>query len=337
MAKMAKGVHLVAGVGLGILLSLAALTPVAAGQKKIEASLATVNSPDFFMTRAWEVLAERVNKRTNGGLKINIVAGGALGGQKENFEAIRAGNLEMAQTNNVNLSGIYRRLALFDLPFIFRDVEHMKSVVRGPIGQQLNSEFEKQTGMKMLLFGLPDGPRSVWNRRRPIRTPDDMRGLKIRVMETPLMMDSFAAMGAIPTPMAYTELYMAARQGVIDGAETPPFAVKDNRAPEVAKYYSLTKHFCPPAGVAVGAKWFEALPAEYQKILLEEAAAARVWYDDRYAAVTEAALKELPQLGMEVNDVTDIGPFRKAVQGVYDKYADQVGGRKLIQTVIETK
>ena len=92
---------------------------------------------------------------------------------------------------------------LFDLPFLFRDNEHMKRVVRGPIGQQVYAELERKTGIKLLMTGLPDGPRSVWNSRRAVRTPDDMKGIKLRVMQGPLLVDTFRALGAIPTPMPF--------------------------------------------------------------------------------------------------------------------------------------
>ena len=334
--KAVRSASWVESLGLVFVLLCAWLTPAGAGQK-VDATLATVNAPAFLIVRAESLFTQKVREKTGGGLTINVVASGALGGQKENFEAVMAGNLEMAQFNNAILSALYPPATLFDLPFVFRDIEHMRHVVRGPIGQQVYGEFEKRTGIKVLMAGLPDGPRSVWNRRRPIRTPEDLKGLKIRVMESPVMIDTFKALGAIPTPMAYTELYMAAKQGVIDGAETPPYALTDQKAPEVAKYYSLTKHFTMPSGLGVNAKWYNALSPEYKKALLEAAEEARAWYDEQYDAVNIAALAEAKQLGMEVNEVTDIEQFRKAVAPVYDKYADQVGGRKMIQTAIDTK
>jgi len=161
--------------------------------------------------------------------------------------------------------------------------------------------------------------------------------MKIRVMENPLMVDSFRALGAIPTPMAFPEIYMAAKQGVIDGGETPPFGVVELKAWEVAKYYSLTKHFAMPSGVGVSAKWFSGLPAEYQRAVMEAADEARAWYDAEFEAVNVEALKEMKKQGVEVNDVADLEQFRKAVKPVYDKYADRVGGWKMIQAVLDTK
>jgi len=307
-----------------------------AGQK-IEATLATVNAAAFLIVRAESLFVQKAREKTNGGVSINVVPGGAMGGMKENFEAIMAGNLEMAQVNNAFLGSLYPGTMLFDLPFVFRDNEHMKHVVRGPIGEQVYGELEKKIGMKILMTGLPDGPRSVWNSRRPVRVPDDLKGMKLRVMEGPVMVDSFRALGAIPTPMAYPEIYMAAKQGVIDGAETPPFGLIDQKAYEVAKYYSLTKHFAMPSGVGVSAKWFNALSPEYKQAILAAADEARAWYDAQFDADNAAALKEAMQRGMVVNEVADIEQFRNAVKPVYDKYAERVGGWKMIQAVLDTK
>lgn len=327
---------------IGILVVLAAvpLLPsaawvVEAGQRS-EATLASVNAINVIV-KSELLFADKVRAKTNGTLDIKVVYGGALGGMKENFEAIMANNLELAQVNNAFLGTLYPGTMLFDLPFIFRDNEHMKRVVRGPIGQQVYGEFEKKTGMRIIMTGLADGPRSTWNRKRAIFSPDDMRGMKLRVMENPLMVDSFRALGAIPTPMAFPEIYMAAKQGVIDGGETPPFGVVELKAWEVAKYYSLTKHFAMPSGVGVSAKWFSGLPAEYQRAVMDAADEARAWYDAEFEAVNVEALKEMKKQGVEVNDVADIEQFRKAVKPVYDKYADRVGGWKMIQAVLDTK
>lgn len=322
-------------VTLAFALVLGSLVPAQAGQK-VEATLASVNAINIIV-KSELLLAQRVAEKTNGGLTIKVVYGGALGGMKENFEAIMAGNLEMAQVNNAFLGTLYPGTMLFDLPFIFRDNEHMKRVVRGPIGQQVYSELERRTGIKILMTGLADGPRSVWNRRRAVRTPEDMHGMKLRVMESPLMVDSFKALGAIPTPMPFPEIYMAVKQGVIDGAETPPFGVIEMKVSEIAKYYSLTKHFAMPSGVGVNAKWFAALSPEYQQALLRAADEAQAWYDSEFEAVNVAALKEMKQQGIEVNEVADFEQFRKVVKPVYDKYADRVGGWKIIQAVLDTK
>jgi tripartite ATP-independent transporter DctP family solute receptor len=324
-------------VTLGLVTGLLSMAPPLAIAQKVEATLASVNSPAYINPRMQMVFIQKVAEKTNGQVAIKWVGSGQLGGLKENLEAIIAGNLELCGVNNANLAPLYPNTMLFDFPFIFRDYEHMKKVVRGPIGQQVYGEFEQKTGIKLIMTGLPDGARSIWNRRRPVLSPDDVKGLKLRVMEAPLMVDTFRALGAIPTPMASTEVYMAAKQGVIDGAEWGPLGIIEQKSYETAKYYTLTKHFNMPGSVGMSAKWFNGLKPEHQKAIMEAAEEARAWFDKEFDADEARALAEVKKRGMEIVENPDIERFRTAVKPVYDKYADKVGGWKMIQAVLDTR
>ena len=324
-------------VTLGLVVGLVPMAPSSAIAQKVEATLASVNSPAYINPRMQMVFIQKVAEKTNGQVVIKWVGSGQLGGLKENLEAIIGGNLELCGVNNANLAPLHPNTMLFDFPFIFRDYEHMKKVVRGPIGQQVYGEFEQKTGIKLIMTGLPDGARSIWNRRRPVLSPDDVKGLKLRVMEAPLMVDTFRALGAIPTPMASTEVYMAAKQGVIDGAEWGPLGIIEQKSYETAKYYTLTKHFNMPGSVGMSAKWFNALKPEHQKAIMEAADEARAWFDKEFDADEARALAEVKKRGMEIVENPDIERFRTAVKPVYDKYADKVGGWKMIQAVLDTK
>ena len=173
-------------VALGLAVGLIPVWPSTAAAQKVEATLASVNSAAYINPRMQMLFIQKVAEKTNGQLTIKWVGSGQLGGLKENLEAVIAGNLEMCGVNNANLAPLYPNTMLFDFPFIFRDYDHMKKVVRGPIGQQVYSDFEQKTGIKLIMTGLPDGARSIWNRRRPVLSPDDVKGLKLRVMEAPL-------------------------------------------------------------------------------------------------------------------------------------------------------
>ncbi len=327
-------------IAVGIAVGLcAALSSFSAGAQtpRIEATLASVNGPDYINPRMQMVFIQKVKEKTNGGLNIKWVGNGQLGGLKENLEAIIAGNLEMCGVANANLGPLHSTTMLFDLPFIFRDYDHMKKVTRGPIGQQIYKEFEDKTGIKIIMSGLPDGARSVWNSKRAVRTPADMKGLKLRVMQTPLLVDAFAMLGAIPTPMSSTEVYMAAKQGVIDGAEWGPLGMIEQKSYETAKFYTLTKHLNSPGSVAVGVKWFNSLPKAYQDAIMTSAEEARAWFDSEFDKAEAQALAEVKTKGMDIIETPDIAPFVAAVRPVYDKYADRVGGWKAIQAVLDTK
>jgi len=320
---------------LGVVVGLIGTGEAWAGQKT-EATDALVMFPGQIVYRAHELFAQKVAEKTKGGLTIKLVGSGQMGGIKENLEAIQAGNLEIAFMNNANLSTLHPNTMLFDLPFIFRDNDHMMRVVRGPIGKQVYAEYEKKTGVKLLMTGMMDGERSVWNAKRPVRTPEDVKGMKVRVMENPIMVDTFRALGALPTPMPSTEMYMAAKQGVIDGGELPPTSTLMQKLYEPAKYYSYTRHFNMPASAAVSAKWFFGLPAEYQKAVLEAAVEAVAWHDKMFAQDEQEAVEKLKSFGMQFN-TADQAAFQKMMKPVYDKYADKVGGWKMIQAVIDTK
>jgi tripartite ATP-independent transporter DctP family solute receptor len=306
-------------------------------QSKVEATFAGILAPNHIITRGMEMLAQKAAEKSGGTLIIRVVHSGQLGGLKETMEATIAGNLEMTQVNNSSLGAFLPATMLFDLPFVFRDNDHMRKVVRGEIGQKIYADFAAKTGMMIMMSGLADGPRSVWNRTRPVRSPDDMKGLKLRVMESPIMVDTFRALGAIPTPMPFPEVYMAAKQSVIDGAETPPAGLIQMKAPEVARYYSLTKHFALPAAVGVNAKWFNGLSAAHRRALIEAADEARDWYDAAYEADDAQALAEARRQGMEINEVIDLRQFQASVRSVYDRYADRVGGLAMIERVLAVR
>ena len=265
-------------MALGALVALA-LTPQVTAQESVKATLASVNNPDFLAVRAMSTFADLVREKTGGTLDITVAAGGSMGGMKENLEAVITGSLEAAHVSSSLLGAVVPELQLFELPFLFRDNAHMATVLRGEIGQSLYAQLEGAAGIKMLMVGLADGPRSVWNTQRPIRTPADLSGLKLRLPENAVMLDTFRALGALPTAMPFSEVYMAAKQGVIDGAETPPYGLPEARVPELAKFYSLTQHITLTAGLAVNAGWFNGLSPEHQQAMVDAGAEASAWYD----------------------------------------------------------
>jgi tripartite ATP-independent transporter DctP family solute receptor len=299
------------------------------------ATFASVNTAAYINPRMQLRFIEEVRTRTNGELDINWVGSGQLGGIKENLEAIIVGNLEFCGVANSNLGPLYPPAQLFDLPFLFRDTAHMVKVVRGPIGEAIWRGVEAKTGIKLIMTGLPDGARSVWNSKRPVRTPADIKGLKLRVMQAPMMIDTFVALGAIPAPMASTDVYMAARQGVIDGAEWGPLGMIEQKSYEEAKYYTLTQHLNPPGSVAMSAAWYNTLPRSQQEIILGAADHARDWFDATFAKEENEALAMVKAKGVEVIEHPDLAPFIAAVKPVYEKYASQVGGWDTIKAVME--
>lgn len=308
-----------------------AVSPSWAQQHK--ATLSSILAPNHMITRSYQMFADKVAQKTNGAVAIKVAPSAQLGGIKETADDLIAGNLEFAMINNAAIGALYPRAMLFDLPFVFRDNEHMKKVVRGQIGTQLYQEFADKTGMMVLMAGMADGPRSVWNRLRPITRPDDLKGMKLRVMESSLMIDTFRALGAVPQPMPFPDVYMAAKLGVIDGAETPPAGLLAMKAPELAKYYSFTNHFSLPVELGMNVRWFKSLSLAHQQAILAAADEARAWYDAEYTNDEQASLAAAKKDGMIINEVTDLNEFRTRVKPVYDKYLERVGGQAAVDRV----
>jgi TRAP-type transport system periplasmic protein len=179
------------------------------------------------------------------------------------------GGIEMTQVSTGPVGGLIPEFDLFSLPYIFRDTDHFVKVVGSPVGARFFDLLEKR-GIKGLCW-FDNGYRNVFNSKKPIKTPEDMKGMKIRVMESPIMVDTINAMGGSATPMAYGELYTAIQQGVLSGAENAPGNVFND------KFYSLTNHFRPPGVVVVSLKVWNRLSKADQQVLLDEAKALQTY------------------------------------------------------------
>jgi TRAP-type transport system periplasmic protein len=169
---------------------------------------------------------------------------------------------------------------------------------------------------------MEQGTRSFYTTSKPIRTPDDVKGMKIRTISSPVMVDTINALGATATPMGFGDLYMGLKTGVVDGAENAPDAIWYAKQYEVAKYFSVTNHFRTPVVVVMNKAKFDALPAEYQEIIMTTARETQDWTGSLYSQVSEALMSSLQKAGMKINQA-DEEAFRKAVQPVYAKHADR--------------
>lgn len=315
---------------------LAGVTFLAVGAgaaEKVTLRIASVSGPQHHHNVALRWYADRVAKRTNGQLDLKVLDGAQLGGERDYIEGMILGSIEMAQVSTGPIAGFIPEFDLFSLPYIFRNTDQFVKVLNGPVGAKFFDLLEKR-GIKGLCW-FDNGYRSVFNSKRPIHTPEDMKGLKIRVMESPIMVDTINAMGGSATPMAYGELYTALQQGVLDGAENAPGNVYNDKFYEVTKYYSLTKHFRPPGVVAISLKVWNRLSKEDQAVLQEEAKALQSYEIDLTQKVEKESLDKLKAKGMQINEV-DFDAFQKAVKPVQDKFAARFGP-DLIKQVLETK
>ena len=266
--------------------------------------------------------ADKVAERSKGSLKVQIFHQGTLGQERELFEGMRLGTVDMAKTITSVIGNTVPEFGLFDLPYLFRDLDHQLQVLNGPVGKQLLAKLE--TADVKGLFWMEQGTRSFYLAKRAVRTPADLKGLKIRVMESPIMVDTINALGAAATPMPWGELYTSLRQGVVDGAENAPDAIATSKQYEVAKFYAMTDHFRTPTLFMISLKTWGRLSEEHRQILLDASKEAADWGKNLYSQEAAEYMKKLRAAGMEIIEV-DREPFRKAVEPVYQKYGAKFG------------
>ena len=249
-----------------------------------------------------ELFKDIVEKRTNGKLKVKIFPSGQLGGERESVEQVKNRTLEMATASAGPLTTFNTSMMVMDIPFLFRSYEIAWMVLDGPAGEALKDTFEKK-GFKVLGF-MENGFRHITNNVRPIKTPKDLDGIKLRTMEAPMHMVNFRALGANPTPVPFPELYMVLQQKIVDGQENPLMNIWEIKFYEVQKYVSLSGHIYDPMPLVANLDWFNKLSKEQQSIL--EYAGVQAQNYSRFVNLErEKRLEELLESkGMKINDLS---------------------------------
>jgi tripartite ATP-independent transporter DctP family solute receptor len=213
----------------------------------------------------FETFKEVLEKETNGKVEVQIFPNEQLGSEEEASQMVKLGLLSAsAASAGGGLASFVSEAELFNLPFIFRDLEHFYRVLDGPTGQRVARAVEEKLNCKVLGYWY-SGIRNAWNSKRPILTPEDLKGLKIRVMSSPILLQTFNALGAQATPMAFGELYSALQMGVVDGAETDHIDLLYEKFHEVTKHVSYTNHMFLAVGLIFSKKQFDRLPRTFNK------------------------------------------------------------------------
>jgi tripartite ATP-independent transporter DctP family solute receptor len=244
------------------------------------------------------------------------------------------GSIQMAEINTSVLSAIDNKFMIFDLPYIAKSADHQIKVIKGGVGDKLSKALEDKTGIKIIGW-MVRTPRSVYSSRGAINTADDFKGLKIRVMESPVMMKTMELLGAKPIPLSANERYMALQTKVVDAAENSPPLIITQKEYEVTSYLSLTEHFVTPNVIAMDGKLFKKMSPALQKIVLDagqQAAAFAIQQDKDQLA---GAIKEMEAKGMKVNTIADKSSFIEKVKPIYAEYQDRIG-KDLIDAFLTT-
>ena len=292
------------------------LTSMAADKMVIKSS--DVHGDGYPTVEAIKYMGELLDSWTNGRLTIQVYGAMQLGGEKEALEQVQVGALEMTRVSVGVVGPIVDEFNAFNLPFVFRSAQHMYNVTDGEIGSELLNKLEK--GGLIGLGYMDAGSRSFYNKERPIAKPDDLKGLKIRVMQNPIFVEMVNSMGGNGTPVAFNELYTALQTGVVDGAENNPPTIIEHKHYEVTGYYSLTQHLMVPEIFVFSKKvWDKMSPLDQQ--LIRKASALCVEKErELWAAKEEKAFAELAKVGMKVNKGFDKEPFIKATEPVREKF-----------------
>ena len=273
-----------------------------------------------------EKFAELVAERTNGQIKIDIFPSAQLGDERANIEDLQMGTLDIAVSSTGPLGNFVEDFLILDLPYLFSNYEHAHAVLDGEIGEGLKAKLN-DLGIVGGAF-WENGFRQMTNSKLAINTPADCAGLKLRCMENQAHIAAFSALGMDPTPMAWSEVFTALQQGVIDGQENPIAVIYSNAVYEAQKHLAITNHVYSAAMILFSQATMEKLTEEQQQILLD-AAQEVADYERSLCEDSEAEqIAEMESKGLKVT-YPEIAPFQEALTGVYAEFAEQFGQKNI--------
>jgi tripartite ATP-independent transporter DctP family solute receptor len=295
--------------------------PGALAQQKLVLKASDVHPAGYPTVKAVENLGRKLEQATNGRLSVQMFASMQLGGEKEAIEQAQIGAIQFARVSVGALGPVIDDLNVFNLPFLFRDVAHMRKVIDGPIGQELLGKVTGNARAGLIgICWMDAGARSLYDTRKAVRNIGDLKGLKVRVMGNPIFVDMMNALGGNGVAMGYDQVFSALQTGVIDGAENnPPSFVFDNHY-QVAKYYTLTEHLIVPEMLVFSRKTWDTLSNDDQDLLRRFG--RQTQFEERvlFQNYEQQAIEKARAAGVQIIEVADKKPFQAAVKPVWDKY-----------------
>ena len=305
----------------------------AAAQNKITLKLGFIGSDNPQQPAAIAALLfkQALERQSGGRIQVQLFPNGQLGEEKAMLEGLRFGTVDAALITNATIAQIEPAFQLNDLPFLYSTEAQAHKVLDGKVGQTLAKKLEPK-GLVTLGF-MEMGFRVMVNNTRPVNRPTDVKGVKYRVMQSPLYIDMFSALGGSAVPMAWGEVFPAVQQGTIDGLEMPVVSVHAMKFDELVKYVSLTNHTYSMVALLVSQKAFDKLPPDLKAVVRE--AGRSIVGPQRFATAANVkdAVGVLEKKGVKVNVVTDIASFRPLMKPVYDKYRPLIGADLMDQAL----
>jgi tripartite ATP-independent transporter DctP family solute receptor len=308
-------------------LSLAAAVGATAGCAK-KSGNTTIRLGDTVADDNPEVAAEKffgeqLKSLTGGKYEVKVFPNGTLGDANRMNEQVRSGTLQMTKSLFSNLTAFDKRLGVLSLPYAFPKPDEGFATLAGDLGTQCKAILEKYDLVVLGFFYT--GTRNVYNSKRAVRTPADLKGLRLRVPQDPVAIDAFNTLGAQATPLAATEVYSALQQGVIDGAENNPIYYVSSKQVEEAKLFSWTRHQLGVDALLVGKKFFDSQPSDVRDALVQAGKATQDHERQLWTAQTDTFVKQASEAGAKFNDDVDVAAFQTALRPLFDKYKSTFG------------
>ena len=314
-------IHHVVLVVVALVLAVSMVS--AAQNKPLVFKMGLISPADHPVTKASQYMAELVKERTNGGIEIQVFPNGVLGGEVELQAAVRSGAIHMASIGDGHAAAYSKPWNIFVMYYIWPDAETMHRIQAGPPFEPFVRDYEQNSGVTVLAMNWEQGARHLLA-KKPVRTPEDLRGVKIRVDQLPLHSEGWRAMGANPTPLAFPEIYSALQQGVVDAMECPLNWIYSSGFHEHAKYLNLTAHSRYMNMVIINTKLLEGLSLEYQQILREAAVEAGLYETELSRQEELDYRKKMEAEGVTFVEV-DVEAFRNRVLPLFEKNMDRWG------------
>ncbi|MDQ3457800.1 MAG: TRAP transporter substrate-binding protein [Deinococcota bacterium] len=311
-----------------IMLALGVFANAAA--QEVEMVFASAYAADDHQSQSLVEFARLANEYSDGRINIEVVVGGALGGERDVAEGIQLGTIDGSVLGGI-LQNFDPAMAILEFPFLFRNEDHVRAVMEGEAGELITDRLVESTGIRSLGY-LMRTPR-ILTTSRPVNTVEDVRGMRIRVPEMEAHLATWRALGANPTPMAFTEVYNALQQGVVDGQENPLGVIYANRFYEVVDYLALTNHLVGFMMIVISEDRYSSLEPDLQEALVRAAQDARVYNDELLADLDSHYWQEIEQ-HMTITE-PDIGPWREAAGDVQQSFLQYEGFEELYNAIQE--
>jgi tripartite ATP-independent transporter DctP family solute receptor len=294
--------------------------------------VATVALPETTIGQGLVKWKELLEKRSGGKIEVKILDRAVMGGDREMIEGCRLGTLDAAIVSGSVLANLIPQYSMVAMPYLFNNSDEVNAYLDGAPGQKLFKMLDDKglVGLGWATWSF----RGIWNNVRPINKPEDLKGLKIRTVETPLDVSTMTYMGAIGTPIAWSECLLGLKQGTVDGISTTYGLGYPLKLYELAKYASRTNHYYETAPLIMSKKLFDSFTPDEQKILKETAASAMLWSRQEQAQFEEKAKSLIEEKGVKVNSISPeaFAAFRESTKPVYEQFRIKIGAEFMDET-----